>query len=216
MDSEKERRYSVSVESFNELAELYHKRFHGLAFYQPTFDRFLELLSDNCRLLEVACGPGNVTSYVLEKNATLSVLGIDLAPRMIELAKEINPQASYRVLDARRIGEMTEDFDAVMSAFLLPYIDKEDTLQHLEDVAALLEVGGLFYLSAIEGDYATSTFKSGSTGRQVFMHYYDCDFLTQELEESGFEILDFERKQFPEPEDAGDMELFFYCRKVEH
>jgi len=210
----KEERYATSVATFNDLADAYANRFADADCYHPTFDRFVDLIDGDASLLEVACGPGNVSKYLLSKKPNLSIFGVDLAPRMIELARQANPTARYEVLDGRRIATLDEQFDAVMSAFYLPYVGKDDARLHLDQVAHLLRRKGVFYLSIIQGAYEASGYQMGGTGRRVYTHYYEEAFLRQGLEDTGFDIVAWEKRQLPSPDGDGDVELFFYCLRA--
>jgi len=38
----------------------------------------------NAKLLEIGCGPGNITKYLIAKRPDFDIFGIDIAPNMIE------------------------------------------------------------------------------------------------------------------------------------
>ena len=60
-----------------------------VTLYDDSYKQFCELLPlERARVLDAACGPGNVSRYLLAQRPNLDLLGIDLAPRMVELARE--------------------------------------------------------------------------------------------------------------------------------
>lgn len=178
---------------FNKLAKEYQDRFMDTSIYHETFDAFCNAIPSDGSVLELACGPGNITHYLLRKRPDLVILGTDLAPEMVRLATTINPSAKFQVLDCRDVVQLKMHFDAVMCGFVLPYISSEETQKLFSDVAAQLKPNGILYISTMEGRYSDSGFRKGSTGEEIFMHYYDAEFLTGTLLANGFEILELKR-----------------------
>ena len=165
-----------------------------VSLYRPELDRFLALLNqESPKILDIACGPGNITNYVLSKKPTLTVLGIDLAPNMIELAKANCPEATFKVMDCRHITSINELFDGIVVGFYLPYLNKGEVKYLFKKISNLLRVGGVLYLSAIEADFSTSGYKKGSTGDQVFMYYYQLEFIEAMLSANNLKIISVRR-----------------------
>jgi len=65
------------------------------------------------RILDLACGPGNMTRRLAPLVAPGGeVVGVDLAPRMIELAREAAiPNARFEVMDIERLEFADASFD---------------------------------------------------------------------------------------------------------
>lgn len=179
----------IAVGLFNKLASEYQNKFMDVSLYQDTFDVFCAVLKkQNAKVLELACGPGNITKYLLSKRPDLKILGTDLAPNMIALAKQNNPAAEFELMDCRNIHKLNKKYDALMCGFCFPYLDRQEAEKLINDAAVLLNEGGVIYISTMEDDYANSTFKKGSTGEEIFMHYYLERDLSPLLIKSGFKI----------------------------
>ena len=166
-------------------------------------------------MLEVGCGPGNITRYILSKRSDLKVLATDMAEKMIELARKNNPSAECIILDARLIKTIKRQFDGIISGFCVPYLNKEEVVKFFQDGYELLTPGGIFYFSAVEGDYSKSDFQTGSTGDRVFMHYYDEGFFSSQLRSSGFEHPEVFRKPYPGKDGSTQIHLVLICRRPE-
>lgn len=175
-----------AVEIFNKLAQGYQDKFMDVSLYHDSFDVFCNLIKkEDANLLELACGPGNITQYLLKKRPDLTILGTDLAPNMIELAKTNNPKANFQLLDSRNINSLNKTFDAIMCGFCLPYLSKEEAIQLIADASNVLTNDGVFYISTMEDDYSKSEFKKGSSGDQIFMHFHEGAYLTEALKING-------------------------------
>jgi cyclopropane fatty-acyl-phospholipid synthase-like methyltransferase len=186
-----------------------------LDLYDDTYDAFCDLLPNiNSNVLEIACGPGNITKYLLTKRPGLKILGTDFAPNMIALAKENNPTAVFQIIDCREIDQLTQKFDGIMCGFCLPYLSKEEVAKLFKDSAHLLNNGGIAYFSAIEGDYEKSAFEYSSDGQhKTFVYYYAAEFLRGLLEENNFEMAELVRKEYPKGETIST-HLIFIAKKV--
>ncbi len=204
----------MAIEVFDKRANEYQARFMDVGLYHDTFDLFCNSITkENAEILELACGPGNITRYVLNKRPDFKILGIDLAPNMIELAKRNNPTATFQCMDCRDIRLLGKKYDAVMCGFCLPYLSKEESVQLISDVYNLLESNGLLYISTMEDDYAKSGLERSSSGDQVFIHYHQADYLTQALRENGFKIIEVQRIEYPKQDGSKTTDLVIIAGK---
>ncbi|KGO89992.1 class I SAM-dependent methyltransferase [Flavobacterium suncheonense] len=204
-----------AVEAFNKYANLYQDRFMDFDLYNDTFELFCEAIEKkNAEVLELACGPGNITKYLLQQRPDFQILGTDLAPNMIELARKNNPMAKFQLLDCRDFLKLKRNFDGIMCGFGLPYLSKEEAVQLIKDASTCLNPQGVLYLSTMEDDYGKSGFKKGSTGDEIFMHYHQADYLSEALEQNGFRIIALQRKKFPEQDGSYTTDLILIAKKI--
>lgn len=169
-----------------------------LSLYHDTFNLFCDLITQpNASVLDVACGPGNITHYLLQQRPDFKILGVDLALNMLALARTNNPTAGFELMDGRDIGQLSRQFDGIMCGFGLPYFSKEEAVQFIKDAASLLGSGGVIYLSTMEDDYEKSGIETTPAGNQLFIHYHQADYLVAALESNGFEMIGTSRKTYP-------------------
>ena len=204
----------IAVDVFNKLAVHYQSKFMDVSLYHDSLDIFCRAIKNKKALvLELACGPGNITKYILSKRPDFNILATDLAPNMIELAKINNPNAEFVLMDSRSIGALTQKYEGLMCGFILPYLSKEEAETLIKDAAEILNTDGVIYISTMEDDYRKSGFKKGSTGDEIYMHYHEADYLTNALISSGFEILEIQRKEYSY-NDANTVDLILIARKL--
>jgi len=208
--------YELNKNTYNSLATQYQDRFMYWDGYHASYDLFCEFLPKrSLDVLEIGCGPGNVSKYLLQKRPDLNIFGIDFAPNMIALAKENNPKANYEVLDCRDISTLNQKFDAIFCGFCVPYIDRNATVQLIRDSAKLVNANSLFYLSTMEGDYNNSGLQGSAThSEKIFIYYYESWFLEQQLEENKFQILDIRRQNYVSPDGQEAVDLFIIAKKL--
>ncbi|MBC7607654.1 MAG: class I SAM-dependent methyltransferase [Burkholderiales bacterium] len=197
----------IAVALFDKLAIRYQQKYMDVNLYANTLDFFCNhLKKNNAEVLELACGPGNITQYVLKRRPDFRVLGTDLSERMLALAKINNPNADFQILDCRALASVQKKYDAVICGFCCPYLSKQEITTLISDTCKSLKSRGLLYLSTIEGDHAKSGFKKGSTGEEIFMHYYQADYLVTILEKNGFKVINLVRKTYQiHDEEATDL-----------
>lgn len=187
----------IAVDIFNKLADCYQDKFMDVSIYHESLDLFCNAIAkENAEILELACGPGNITKYLLEKRSDFKIIGTDLAPNMIALAKSNNPTAHFQLMDCRAISSLPKKFDGVVCGFGLPYLSKDEAIQFIIDSSQQLNKKGVLYISTMEGDNSKSGFKTGSTGDQMFQNFHQADYLTKVLEENHFNISHLLRKEY--------------------
>jgi len=190
-------KYEETFATWNKMASQYQEKFMYLDIFNDSYDYFLNSLHDNQkRLLDIGCGPGNITRYLLNQKPDLEILGVDIAPNMIELAQKNNPEAGFQVLDGREIDNLKGSFDGIVAGFCLPYLSSQEAEKLISDSVELLNEKGIFYLSFVDGDPNDSEFKTNETGDRVYVYYHQTKRLLKLLEENGFELLNLFKINF--------------------
>ena len=194
-----------AAEAFDKSAKIYQDRSMDVSLFAGTFDFFCDhLTGDDAAILDIACGPGNIIKYLLDRNPAYKILGIDLSPNMLDLARINNPSAWFQLMDCREIGTIKQRFDGITCGFCLPYLTLEETRRLIADVSSLLIPGGIFYLSTmIEDEITKSRFQTSSSGDQVYVNYHREDDLTRALLDNNFEVIS--SNHFSSPDRDGVM-----------
>ena len=198
-------KYQETIQTWNKIAKLYEEKFMHLDLYNASYDVFCHSVTLNKpKILEIGCGPGNITRYLLSKRPDFDIMGIDVAPNMVELARKNNSLARFAVMDCRDIGKVEEQFDGIICGFCLPYIDQESCIQLLIDAYNLINQGGVIYISFVEGSPEKSGFLSGSTGDRTYFYYHELDVIVSVMEHIGFSELELIKVEYEKS--GGDME----------
>lgn len=203
------------IEVFNKNAALYASKYMDQSTYHTALDQFcLHLPEKNIKILDMACGPGNITHYLLEKRPEWKITGTDIAPNMLELARKNNPNAFFKRLDCRALNTLEDSFHGIICGFGLPYLSHEEAIQFIQNIYDKLLPGGIAYLSTIEDDYKKSKWTLPSTGEgpALLIYYHEAGYLIDACTNSGFKMLSLLRTRPKESADSNS-ELILLLKK---
>lgn len=181
------------ISNWDDIAQRYQDKFMDLKIYNESYDHFCKLLDkENPLILEIACGPGNITKYLREIRPDLIIDAIDSSPNMLRLAQINNPSVHFKLMDCRHLSQLSKSYDAILIGFCMPYLSKLECAQLIQDASRLLHGGGIFYFSTIEGRYETSAYETSSDGKNsLFVYYHETNYLEEMLFANNFTILEF-------------------------
>ena len=207
-------RYKETFDTWNKVASLYQEKFMDLDCYNDTYDFICDSIhKGQAKILEIGCGPGNITKYLLTKRPDFDIFGIDIAPNMIEFAKRNNPNAHFAIMDSREIGRLTTKYDGIVGGFCLPYLSETDSLKLIADSYNLLNENGLIYLSFVEGDSIRSGFKTGSSGDRSYFYYHNLDNLKTLLIDNGFDEIKIFKVDYKRSETEIELHTIITAKK---
>lgn len=207
-------KYKETFETWNKIASLYQDRFMDLDLYNATYDFICDAMDKtDPKILEIGCGPGNITKYLLSKRPDFAIFGIDIAPNMIELAKKNNPAAHFEVMDSREISQIKEKYDAIVCGFCLPYLSPADSGKLVGDCYNLLSDNGLVYMSFVEGDPDRSGFQTGSSGERIYFYFYNVEDLKTQFLQNKFQELQIFKTAYRKSETQTEVHTILTAKK---
>ena len=134
---------------------------------------------------------------------------------MINLAKKNNPAVDFQIMDCRDIDKIERTYDGIICGFCLPYLSKDDSSIFFKNCSSLLKTDGIFYVSAIKGDYLQSGFETGSTGHKAYVYYYNEDYFMEALNKNNFRLLQLIKKDFKKNNGTNQTHLIVIAQKIE-
>ena len=180
----------VSVNTFDRFAQTYAQKYLALDTYDAYYRQFCShLAQQGASVLDVACGPGNVSAFLARERPDLQVLGIDLAPNMVRLAQTHVPSANFLVHDCRHLPDLDRVFDGIAYGFGLNYLNQEDAEQFFESLSKVLMPNGVLYLSTMSGPREHSGLQTSSSGDQVYVYYRPKQEIEQLVQSSGLKLV---------------------------
>lgn len=207
--------YEETNATWNKIAPVYEDKFMNLAYFDETYEGFCSTLAtENAQILEIGCGPGNITQKVIQLKPDVRIIATDVSRNMLDIAKKNNPTAEIEVLDARNISKLTTRFDGIIIGFCIPYLNDSDCKKLLSDCANLLENKGILYISFVAGEPEKSGFKMGSSGDRAYFYYHDINTIKSYLLAFHFRLLHHWSIDYPINETNNEVHTVLLFRKV--
>jgi predicted TPR repeat methyltransferase len=206
-------KYQETFDTWNKIASIYQDKFMDMDLYNETYDYICKCVTKKkAKLLDVGCGPGNITKYLLSQRPDFDILGIDVAPNMVELARKNSPTASFTIMDSRQISSLDNKYDGIIVGFCLPYLSTTESNELISNSYDLLNEDGLLYLSFVEGNPDKSDFKVGSGGR-VYFHYHNLEYLKAQLIKNNFHQIETFKVKYRTSETEYDIHTILIAKK---
>lgn len=192
--------YSKSLSEEQDYREITRQSYDVTAFeYQENTlklkteakaEKFLSYLSSKSYILDLGCGPGKDAEYFIGKGHKL--IGVDISPQMIQLARESVPQADFVVSDIESLSLKDDSLDAIWASASLLHVSKQAMPNVLTNLRRMLKPGGIFYISMKKGAGEEFTPDERYGGVKKFWNYVNEEELVNLLEGQGFQILNLE------------------------
>ncbi|MEK7673374.1 MAG: methyltransferase domain-containing protein [Patescibacteria group bacterium] len=111
------------------------------------FKGFLPYIRDNDHLIDIGCGNGRFYKFIT-KNKKISYLGIDNSEKLLEKAREQNPQAKFitgSFLELPVDKNIADDIVAIASLHHVP--GKDFRLKAIQELYRILKPNGILIIS---------------------------------------------------------------------
>lgn len=193
---------SITRDTYDLIATSYSEKISGLLsdtwvgdYEKQLLDRFLQLIEAlNPKILDVGCGNGKDTAYLMAKGAT--VVGIDYSSKMLQEAKRHVQNGVFYLMDMRNLEFPNNTFDGVWANGCIYHVPKVKLSQVLKEVIRVLKPLGIFSFNAKggTGEGLEDNPKSFAGGPR-FYAYYTISEMKEHLQEAGLEVI--EAKNYP-------------------
>jgi SAM-dependent methyltransferase len=146
-------------------------------------DVFAKLASG--RVLDVGCGPGRVAGLLHDRG--LDVIGIDLSPGMIEIARRDHPGPDFRVGSMTDLDLPDGELAGVISWWSIIHLPREVVPQVFAEFYRVLARDGVLLLGYHVGEESThKTSGYGGHPMNVHVHRWTPAALTELADAAGF------------------------------
>ena len=136
-------------DSYDAVADEYVKRIFDELKHKPLDSELLDRFAVNVRdigpVCDMGCGPGHVARYLHDRG--VNVTGIDLSSRMVELARQLNPDINFQQGNMLSLDADDEAWGGILAFYCLIHIPREKMAVALQELKRILRQGGLMLLS---------------------------------------------------------------------
>jgi len=183
----------IAVKTYDKVAGAYAREFFDDGIDLKHLDKFLLLLPKRAKILDVGCGPGNYTAYMMEKG--FDVEGIDLSQGMLKVAKRLVTKGKFRLMDMRKLKYRSRLFDGLCVAYSLYHIELKQVPKTLKELHRVLKSKGLIILMLQQGRGEGIMSEPLNPKEKMFFKYYQKNEIEQLLKMANFRVIyEAERK----------------------
>lgn len=200
-----------TVLTYDKIAKKYTERYFDDLSDFPFVDRFLSYLPQGAKILDLGCGPGTFTKYLLKKGFFAE--GIDLSFEMLKIAKEKVLGADFRLMDIRRLDYGDGTFDGLLSAYSLIHVPAEEVPGTLEGFYKVLKPEGVLLTITQVGESDRVVDEPLMAGERIFINFFSKEGLSGLLRLAGFEIVYQEQLPSEDPDSLSDSVIYTIAKK---
>jgi SAM-dependent methyltransferase len=190
-------------ESYDRLAEEYARRIADELQHKPLdrelLDRFAQQTKRRGEVCDMGCGPGHVARYL--RDAGASVFGLDLSPGMLEQARKLNPDISFREGNMLALDILDGALAGIAAFYAIVNIPKLSLPVVFREIQRVLQPGGLLLLAFHTGNEVLH--EDELWGQKISMDFLllQPSEIRVDLEVAGFTIEEVvEREPYPDVE----------------
>ncbi|MEV7804126.1 class I SAM-dependent methyltransferase [Microbispora sp. NPDC088329] len=147
---------TATAEAYDAVAVLYAELFRDVLDRLPLDRALLAAFAESVRaagsgpVAELGCGPGAVTAHL--RDLGLDVFGVDLSPKMIEIAREAYPDLRFELgsMDALDLGD--GELGGILSWYSVIHTPPRELPPYFAEFRRVLAPGGHLLLGFYESE----------------------------------------------------------------
>ena len=181
----------LTINTYLSLADKYHNQFkdelEDKDFVRYLLDQLSDSLPENAYICDAGCGPSAQAAKYLAELGN-KVLGIDISPRCIEIAKNYCPDLEFQVADMRNSKIPDNTFDAVVSMYSIIHTPKDQAYQFFREFRDILKPGGKLMLTVKRGEKEGLETGNWFGEHEIYFSYFKEHEIRKLANDYGFEI----------------------------
>jgi ubiquinone/menaquinone biosynthesis C-methylase UbiE len=167
-----ERTLNAIQKSYDGIADEYARHFYSELDNKPLdrelLTRFAARVKGKGAICDMGCGPGHIARFL--HDAGTNVFGLDLSSRMIEEARRLNPEISFRQGNMLALDLPDTSLAGIAAFYAIVNLPREALPQVFREMARVLKPDGLLLLAFHIGDDTLQP--NALWGRPISMDFY--------------------------------------------
>jgi SAM-dependent methyltransferase len=188
-------------ESYERIAARYAEEIAGELANKPFDQQFLNDFAaavGGGRIVELGCGPGQVSGYLATRGARVS--GLDLSAQMIDQARLLFPELTFQVGDMLSLPYEDGSLAGTASFYSIVHFDESQTQRALNEMARVLARGGRAALAFHIGTGVIHRDEWFGEPVNVDFSFHEPAVVSAQLEAAGLTVASIhERNPYPPP-----------------
>ena len=202
--------------SYDRVAAEYARRMLNELDHKPRdrelLDQFAAQVKDRGQVCDLGTGPGQIARYVSERG--VDVIGIDLSPAMVELARQAHPDVRFQQGDMRALPFLDDALGGITAFYSIIHIPRGEVVDVLKELRRVLQPGGLLLLAFHRGSEVHHLDEWWDQPVSVDFFFFQTDEMLGYLADAGLLIDEVvERDPYPGGEEAPTQRAYIFARK---
>jgi len=191
---------------YNKVATKYADQFFGELAYKA-LDRMIlsRFAADNGgkgKIADLGCGCGHTTAFLRNFGAK-DIVGVDLSPKMIKMARSLCPKIDFEVGNILELRFEDEHFAAIAAFYAIVHFNDAELAQALKEIYRITQTGGQFLFSFHTEEQILTIDNLLEEKIEINFHFFDADKVIEMVKECGWTVLDafvrypYKGKEYP-------------------
>jgi SAM-dependent methyltransferase len=133
-----------------EYAEKFKNEMDDKPFDRDCLDRLGREVGDLGPICDMGCGPGQIARYLHRRG--VPTLGIDLSPRMVAEAQQLNPEIHFHQGDMLFLPDPDRSWGGIAAFYCIIHIPRGKIVDALREMKRVLKPGGILLITFHIGD----------------------------------------------------------------
>jgi len=188
-----------TIAVYDKVAKEYTKKAEARG---PKIERshFMKIIPEHGTVLDVGCGSGRDAKVFCDHG--FLVTGVDLSGKLLEIAKQNAPKATFIKDDIRSLQFPPQSFDGIWAQASLLHVKHEEIQTVLKSFFIMLKPNGTLYIAVKAGSGERFAVMKSTPGEKRFFSFYSKASLKDALVSAGFRVTKLyaynDRERYPE------------------
>jgi SAM-dependent methyltransferase len=203
--------------SYDTIAEEYGQRIAGELKDKPLdralLDAFTEMVRGRGTVADIGCGPGHVGRYLFDRG--VPVVGIDLSPGMIAVARRLHPAMTFEVGSMLDLCALDGSWAGITTFYSIIHVAPERLPRAFSEFHRTLLPGGLLLVAFHMGDQRIHEDELWGFDVNLDMYLLRREPAERVIEQVGFTVLAHLERQPDEAVEYPSRRAYILARKGE-
>jgi SAM-dependent methyltransferase len=226
-----ERTLNVIQKSYDGIADEYARHIYTELQHKPLdrelLTRFATRVKGKGAICDMGCGPGHIARFLRDQdhdanrndndansNGNIDVFGLDLSPGMLEEARRLNPEISFRQGNMLALDLPDASLAGIAAFYAIVHLPREALPQVFRQMARVLKPDGLLLLAFHIGDETLHRDEWWDRPVTLDFHFFSPQAIQRDLEAAGLVVEELiEREPYAPEVEHQSRRAYIFARK---